>query len=71
LHTKEAQVEVVPGNESTHAILGGPEIAQLIIGTDDPAEIVVATGTQLTGAANQLLGVLFPRQDPRMCNDAL
>jgi hypothetical protein len=71
LHIKEAQVEVVPGNESAHAIIGGPEIAQLIIGSDDPEEIVMAAGTRLTGDVARLLAVLFPRQDPQMCNEDL
>ena len=34
-------------------------------------EIVVAAGTRLTGDAAQLLAVLFPRQDPQMCNEDL
>jgi hypothetical protein len=71
LHINEAQVEVVPGNESAHAIMGGPEIAQLIVGSDDPEAIVMAAGTRLTGDAAQLLAALFPGQDPQLCNEDL
>jgi len=50
------------------AIEGGPEIAQFVVGADDPAEIVERAGMRLHGDAARLLPVLFPPQDPQMEN---
>ena len=47
-----------------HAVRGGDEIAQLLIGTDDPHEIADAAGTRLRGRAKQLIDVLLPNQHP-------
>lgn len=49
-----------------HAIRGGDEIAQLLIGTDEPGEIVEAGKIRLTGDAKQLVEVLFPNQHPML-----
>jgi hypothetical protein len=51
---------------SPHAIRGGEEIAQLLIGTLPPEQTVAARGTRLTGDARQLLPVLFPAQQPSL-----
>jgi len=47
-----------------NAIKGGEEIAQLLIGTHSPAEIVEAAGTNVTGDAKDLIGILFPEKHP-------
>ena len=56
-----------PAGRPKHAIRGGDEIAQLLIGTDEPDEIVAAAGMRLRGDARQLARVLFPRQHPMLC----
>lgn len=48
----------------TAAIRGGAEIAQLIIGTDNPGEIIDSARTRLAGDAAALIEVLFPAQHP-------
>ena len=56
---------------TSSAIEGGGEIAQLVVGSDEPGEIVEAAGTALRGEAARLLPVLFPPQYPHMENQAL
>jgi RNA polymerase sigma factor (sigma-70 family) len=53
------------------AVEGGPEIAQLIVGSEAPHEVVEAAGITLRGAAGRLLEVLFPAQHPQMDNQSL
>ena len=47
-----------------HTVRGGEEIAQLLIGTDEPGEIVEAANIKLAGDARKLVNVLFPNQHP-------
>lgn len=61
-----SRVRVEPGARAAHAIRGGDEIAQLLIGADDPDAIFEARGTRLTGDARRLAGVLFPNQHPQL-----
>ncbi len=53
-----------PAGRTGHAIRGGDEIAQLLIGTATPPEIVEQAGTRITGDARRLLPTLFPAQHP-------
>ncbi len=39
-------------------------MAQLLIATDEPGEIVDAAGIRLQGDAKHLIGVLLPNQHP-------
>ncbi len=50
------------------AIRGGEQIAQLIMGTDEPFEIVEAARIRLAGQAKQLLPILFPNQHPMLAS---
>lgn len=52
--------------QTKHAIRGGDEIAQLLIGTDEPDEIVDAAGIRLRGDAKQLVHVLMPNEHPTL-----
>ena len=64
-------VAVVADGDSAHAIRGGQEIAQLLVGTRDPDETAESAGLQLSGDARRLMRSLFPAQDPQMCNEDL
>lgn len=66
-----SKVKVVPAGQSDHSIRGGQDIAQLIVGTESPDEIVETAHLQLSGDAHQLVEVLFPAQHPQMENQAL
>ena len=54
-----------PGPTS-HAIRGGDEIVQLLIGTDRPSEVIEAGRMRLAGDAGRLAEVLFPEQHPTL-----
>lgn len=62
------KVKVAPlrvgGGRAKHAVIGGEEVAQLLIGTHSPDEIVAAACIKLTGDAKALIGVLFPEKHP-------
>lgn len=59
-------VGVVPGVPSEHALSGGNEVAQLLIGSDDPDEIIDAGRMAVTGDARALVRVLFPNCQPML-----
>lgn len=61
------KVSVGKGRSSKHAVHGGGEIVQFILGTDDPAEIAEAAGMKLRGDAGKLIEALFPNQHPGLC----
>ncbi len=68
LSLAQGQVQVVPAVKTPHTIQGGPEIAQLVIGTGDPAEIVEGGKIKLSGDTAALVDVLFPEQYPQLTN---
>ena len=51
---------------SKHALRGDNEIAQLLIGSEDPDEVVDAGRLRLTGDARMLAHVLFPNRHPNL-----
>ncbi len=57
-----SKISVARPGTSKNCIRGGEEIVQLIIGTDEPEEIVEAGKIRVTGEAKKLLPVLFPNQ---------
>jgi len=54
------------GRKYPHAVRGGEQIAQPLIGIDEPDEIVAGARIRLTGQARKLTGVLFPDQHPML-----
>jgi len=58
------QVSVAPAAETAHSLQGGDQIAQLLIGSEDPRDIIEANGMTLTGDAAKLCDALFPIQHP-------
>jgi len=66
LRVDRSRIKVEEGRAAEHAICGGPRIAQLLIGTDDPAAIIDAAGMKTTGEARRIAEVLFPNQHPQL-----
>ncbi len=66
LAIRRRRLSVVPPRATRHAIRGREQVAQLLMGTDDPMEIVAASGMRLAGDARKLIGVLFPNQYPML-----
>ena len=62
-----SRVEIAAATRSKHTIRGGEHIAQLIIGANEPGEIVEAAGIKVTGDARKLIAILFPNQHPQLC----
>jgi predicted N-acetyltransferase YhbS len=62
-----SKVSLAGAAKSTHALVGGEEIAQLILGSDEPCEIVEASGTKLSGNTRLLATTMFPNQWPNLC----
>jgi hypothetical protein len=60
------KVSLVDKPAGGSAIRGGHEIAQLLIGTDEPLELCEAGGIRLSGDAARLAAVLFPNQHPQL-----
>jgi len=58
------KVGVIDGPAGKNTARGGEEVAQLIIGTDEPQALCAAGGIKTTGEAAGLLEVLFPEQHP-------
>ncbi|MCK4275421.1 MAG: hypothetical protein KAX78_02840, partial [Phycisphaerae bacterium] len=54
------------GAKAHNVIRGGEHIAQLLIGTDEPDEIIEAGRIRLTGDARKLIEVLFGHQHPML-----
>jgi len=63
----DGQVNVDEGRDADHAIEGGDEMAQLLLGSEEPAEIIAAAGMHTSGDATKLAAVLFPNQYPNLC----
>ncbi|NLW49952.1 MAG: GNAT family N-acetyltransferase [Candidatus Brocadiaceae bacterium] len=59
-----SKVEVGPPARTKHSISGGNHIARLLIGSDEPGEVVKDAGMRLMGDARRLVEVLFPNNHP-------
>jgi predicted N-acetyltransferase YhbS len=67
LELRAGRVRIARKPSSTgSAIRGGHEVAQLLVGTDDPLEIRAQFRLRLSGAGRELLPVLFPDQHPTL-----
>src|SRR5262245_21616620 len=65
------RVRVGPPRDSRHILRAGAALAQLVVGTDAPDELVATSQIELDGDAGLLLPALFPAQNPQMSNDDL
>ncbi len=66
LRINSGNVQVAPAEKAAHAIHARDRIVQLLIGTDDPMDIVKSAAMRLTGNARQLAKILFPNQRPQL-----
>jgi predicted acetyltransferase len=68
LQIVRSKVALAEGADAPNSIRGGEEIAQLIVGVDEPFEVVGAGKIRLAGQAKDLLPVLFPNQHPMLAS---
>ena len=66
LKIDNGKVSVVAQSESEHTIKGGFALARLVIGSDDPDEIIRQDHIACSGDAAELASVLFPNLHPVM-----
>jgi hypothetical protein len=64
LHVDRGRVEIAGASDTEHALHGGADVARLLIGSDEPDEIVRQAGMRCEGTVRTLAGVLFPRLHP-------
>jgi len=66
LKIKGGHVEVVGPGRGKNVLKGGAGVAQLLLGTDDPRDVVEREKIAVCGDAADLLEVLFPNQYPTL-----
>ena len=70
LSIAKEHIAIVGPTQTAHTIEGGQEIAQLILGCEDPYEIIEEADISLNGDAEELVRVLFPWQHPMIGDEA-
>lgn len=66
LQIEKGRVALADAGSSPNALRGGAELARLLIGSDEPDEIIRQAGMTCTGLANSLAEVLFPNLHPML-----
>ncbi len=66
LHFRPGKVKVSDGGEAENSLLGGSGIGRLLIGSDEPDELIRQEGLECRGSALALAGVLFPNLHPML-----
>lgn len=66
LHIENGKVRFIDASPGQYTIRGGPDIARLLIGSDDAAEIFQQAGITCTEETAELAGILFPNLHPVM-----
>ena len=60
------RVRVAAPGRTRHAIRGGEGLARLLIGSEEPAEVIAAARMRVSGDGAQLAEALFPEQHPTL-----
>ena len=66
LRIDRGKIQVAKAERSLDSISGNEAIAQLLLGTDEPNEIIEAGGIKLRGEARALAAILFPNEYPAL-----
>lgn len=66
LDIRKGEVSLAKKGSGSNVLKGGHDLAQLLLGTDEPGEICEGCGMSLRGDAKQLVPVLFPIQYPQL-----
>ncbi len=66
LEIREGKVEIEPTSAAPNRLHGGAEFARLLIGSDEPEEIIQQAGMEASGLAIPLVRVLFPNLHPML-----
>ena len=63
---ENGRVQISSYTPQEHTIVGGPTIARLLIGSDNPDEIIQQEKISCTGKANEMANILFPNTHPML-----
>jgi predicted N-acetyltransferase YhbS len=66
LQLSTGSVQISDDVEKTNSIEGGAVLVRLLIGSDEPGEVIQQEGIHCTGGAADLAEVLFPNLNPMM-----
>lgn len=66
LRIRAGEVEVAPAAPGEHRLSGGPDLARLLIGSDEPREVIRQAAMTCAGDAAELADVLFPNLHPML-----
>ena len=66
LHIEQGKIKITPDGTSRNVIHGGADIARLLIGSDEPEEIIRQADMEVSGLTIPLVSVLFPNLVPTM-----
>jgi predicted acetyltransferase len=66
VHPSKVNLSLTKHKHSAHSVEGGHHLVQLLLGTEEPLEIAMAAQMKLTGDAEKLIQVLFPKQYPAL-----
>ncbi|NQU42952.1 GNAT family N-acetyltransferase [bacterium] len=66
LKIRKGRVSIASPTKTPHAIRGGDALAQLLIGTDEPTDVVQSHGMKLSGETKGLVPALFPERHPTL-----
>jgi len=66
LKIKDGKVNVSSATSAANSLRGGADVARLLIGSDEPEEVMRQAGMETSGLALPLVRVLFPNLHPMM-----
>ncbi|MCP4421851.1 MAG: GNAT family N-acetyltransferase [Chloroflexi bacterium] len=66
LDVENGRLQLTPYSTAEHTIQGGPAIARLLIGSDEPDEIIRQEKITCTGIAAELANIFFPNMHPML-----
>lgn len=66
LHINDGIIRLGGESSSANMLYAGSALSRLLIGSDDPEEVIREEGMQCTGSAKELVCALFPYLYPMM-----
>jgi hypothetical protein len=66
LSIEAGRVQITAPAPAAHNLHGGADLVRLLIGSDEPAEVIQQAGMACTGQAAELAEILFPNLHPML-----
>lgn len=71
LRIEKGLVSVATGGQAQYGVEGRDGIVALVVGSEEPKEVLKTSGLVVMGECQSLLEVLFPKEHPQMANHDL